>query len=428
MINNAVKISSEEIREPKLQARNETRGKDDTFLNLLVNKLEDKPETVRTEKNERVDAEETPENNKTSSKKEEPAQKKETKEMEMTRESLVSQVGYFIDKLKEFSLSPSKGKQVRNSGALKEKLIMEIGSFLEKVKDLNLFRISPREMSELRLHLNNILKLKDIKDKDLFRKLTLFFKGMKESILQPESQTKGLRLTVRNEAPNAPEKNKPWETDNSWLKNKKVEVVKNKPVMASKSLSRPEDSGNDHPLSRSTIQNRMFQSQVVESKLNKTLDGQTRLEDEIKARKVDMNELINRVADKIKITLNENKNEVVMNLKPEFLGKLSVKLEFKDNTVSGKFLVDNPYAEKVMKDGLAQLKVAFQNMGLEVAGFDVNMGHQFGAMARQDGTGRIDHVTSLTAGSGEEIRTEEALPDRSYDENNWIARNINITI
>ncbi len=116
-----------------------------------------------------------------------------------------------------------------------------------------------------------------------------------------------------------------------------------------------------------------------------------------------------------------------MNLKPEFLGRISIKLIFKDNSLSGKFVVDNIYAEKIFKDSLIQLKVNLENLGLEVQDFDVALNDR--------GNLDLDHFSEFQNANAKNralnLENESELMPlivENYDSLGWIAQNVDMVI
>lgn len=68
------------------------------------------------------------------------------------------------------------------------------------------------------------------------------------------------------------------------------------------------------------------------------------------------------------------RSRIEIQLKPENLGKVSLKLEMVDGMLNGKIAVQNPRVQQVIQENLAQLKETLEQQGLTVGGFIVNTG------------------------------------------------------
>lgn len=398
------------------------RPKDDTFLNLLAQKRGDLDRPAPSEK------EETPAGRE-SAEKAAPAQEtksagEEGRRAERTKERLVSDLAGLIDRLKELALLLKlKGSQKKGE-AVQEKLVLDIGAFFDRIKNLDIFKASSGDLKGIKANLKEQLKVKEFKDRDIFQKVMAFLKNLKQSLEQAADRTRAFRPMPTEMKPFSLESD-PARESRLIARNRKTEVLKIKSEAGEKGPSPSSDRPNGMPGLKNLLLQKLHASEAADNPLHRLTEN--RAEEEAQTRRVDSRELMNRITEKIRITLNENKSEVVMNLKPEFLGKLTVKLEFRENTIAGKFIVDNVYAEKAVKDGLAQLKVAFQNMGMEVSHFDVSLTGGQNPSARQADF----HASAGTDG----FRTEKTDPVSAgesvaqvYDRAGWIAQNVNITV
>jgi len=148
--------------------------------------------------------------------------------------------------------------------------------------------------------------------------------------------------------------------------------------------------------------------------------------------KKNIQEFISQITNKMKLYLAENKSEVVLHLKPEFLGDLKVELKLEDNKLSGKFIVDNFMSEKLIKDSISQLKVNLSNMGLEVQSFEVSVQHDrrnsdFSAIHEKINKNKIQKVLESDDNEiVEHINFNESEHINIYATLGWLAQNINI--
>ncbi|MBU5437706.1 flagellar hook-length control protein FliK [Tissierella sp. MSJ-40] len=103
-------------------------------------------------------------------------------------------------------------------------------------------------------------------------------------------------------------------------------------------------------------------------------DNDIKLEKE-ETHQVERREIFQQIVDKIKISLNEEKNEIKIKLKPEILGELVLKIEMEDGVVLAKALVDNYRTKELIETNLIQLKEGMKESGLEIKTFEVFVGN-----------------------------------------------------
>lgn len=82
----------------------------------------------------------------------------------------------------------------------------------------------------------------------------------------------------------------------------------------------------------------------------------------------------NQVSMKIKLMSGENKQEVEMNLKPDSLGKLSLKIVHERGEVLAKFTAENQQVKEILESNMQLLKDALENSGLAVQNLSVSVG------------------------------------------------------
>lgn len=85
-------------------------------------------------------------------------------------------------------------------------------------------------------------------------------------------------------------------------------------------------------------------------------------------------EIISQVVEKAKVILSDAKSEMIMDLKPDFLGKLSLKVVTEHGAVTAKFTAENQQVKAVLESNMQLLKDALEKQGLSVQGFSVSVG------------------------------------------------------
>lgn len=89
---------------------------------------------------------------------------------------------------------------------------------------------------------------------------------------------------------------------------------------------------------------------------------------------VDTKEIINQVLEKAKVILTPDKSEMVMDLKPDSLGKISLKVVTESGMVMAKFVAENQQVRQVLEANMQLLKDSLEKQGLNVQGFSVSVG------------------------------------------------------
>lgn len=120
--------------------------------------------------------------------------------------------------------------------------------------------------------------------------------------------------------------------------------------------------------------------------------------------KVEPKEVIRQIVDRAEFLVKGNKSSVVIELKPEFLGKVQIALSVQDGVVSARFTTDNNQVRHILEGGLGQLRTALESTGIKLERAEVNvdlgqsdMSQQFQQFQQskqwqeQNGTGQVQH-------------------------------------
>lgn len=87
-------------------------------------------------------------------------------------------------------------------------------------------------------------------------------------------------------------------------------------------------------------------------------------------------EILGRIVENARIILDGSKSEMVMQLKPESLGKLSLKVVAEHGIVTARFMVENMQVKQIIETNMQVLKDALEKQGLSVEGFSVSVGQE----------------------------------------------------
>lgn len=87
-------------------------------------------------------------------------------------------------------------------------------------------------------------------------------------------------------------------------------------------------------------------------------------------------DVINQVIEQAKVTLGHDKSEMVIDLKPDHLGKLSLKVVTEQGIVAAKFMAENQQVKEILESNMQLLKDSLQKQGISIEGVSVQVGNQ----------------------------------------------------
>lgn len=93
-----------------------------------------------------------------------------------------------------------------------------------------------------------------------------------------------------------------------------------------------------------------------------------------KLESIDMEKNIQEIAEKMRFSINNQKNLIKINLKPKSLGELTMEIELVKNVLTAKIMVDNEKTKQLIQDNLYQLKDEIKDTALEIKSFEVFVG------------------------------------------------------
>jgi len=123
-------------------------------------------------------------------------------------------------------------------------------------------------------------------------------------------------------------------------------------------------------------------------------------------------DIVKQIVDKMKLTLDDYKQELEIKLKPDLLGKLILKMELKDGIVNAKLLVDNYRTKELIESNIAQLKEQIKEIGVDIKTFEVYVG------ANHDFEGHQKEKLNYNLKSNKKMRVKDDLLEgvQAYDE------------
>lgn len=87
-------------------------------------------------------------------------------------------------------------------------------------------------------------------------------------------------------------------------------------------------------------------------------------------------EIINQIVKKAEIVLTDSQSEMRMQLEPENLGKLTLKVAVERGLITAKFTAESYEVKQVIESSFNELKDLLQEKGLEVQSFSVSVGQE----------------------------------------------------
>lgn len=99
---------------------------------------------------------------------------------------------------------------------------------------------------------------------------------------------------------------------------------------------------------------------------------------------VSAREIISQITGKAAVTLTQDRSEMVIELKPESLGRLSLKVVTENGIVMAKFVAENAQVQKLLESNMQMLKESLERQGIIVQSLNVSV-RQDGGQAQENG-------------------------------------------
>lgn len=141
-------------------------------------------------------------------------------------------------------------------------------------------------------------------------------------------------------------------------------------------------------------------------------------------------EVMNQVVENAKVILGQDKSEMVIQLKPDHLGKLELKVVTEQGIVAAKFIAENQKVKEIIETNMQLLKDSLEKQGISIDSVSVQVGQdkkgdyqQLNSYAgKSSGSAdRIKHGEGRQEGIGVTGNILETLPERlaqySYETN-----------
>ena len=324
---------------------------------------------------------------------------------------------------KQVHANRSSAKEIKNADALapdktaegkglKEKLIKDIFSFLEKNKEsVKSLHGNPKIFDRAELEKQSPKDLKDLLDR-LKTDVSMLFQakmviGQMHDAKPKDSATK---KDDSKKVETLAEKDQAFKVDNSGEKPKyfvnrdKVEVIDRR--TAKDSLEQSAKIQND------TLKGGSVKADDLQKKdgASLTRNDQTSFKDLLAKREIgpmdskgpihdvrETNKVFNDIVQHSKLMLQNKKQTMEIDLKPDHLGKITLKIEMVDNKLVAQIIAQNETTGDMLKQNMGNMSQSFKDAGLNLQSLNVDVGSgnkNFNQMMGDDVSG-IEKMLSL---------------------------------
>ncbi|MGE5613917.1 MAG: flagellar hook-length control protein FliK [Bacillota bacterium] len=122
-------------------------------------------------------------------------------------------------------------------------------------------------------------------------------------------------------------------------------------------------------------------------------------------------DIINQVIEKVKVVLTPEKSEIEMELKPDSLGRVSLKVSAENGLIVARFVADNQQVKQVLEANMQLLKNSLERQGINVQGLSVSVRQESdgypGSGSEPGENGRIVSAGKVYPGPGIESGMRE---------------------
>ncbi|NLJ71870.1 MAG: hypothetical protein GX333_02505 [Syntrophomonadaceae bacterium] len=95
---------------------------------------------------------------------------------------------------------------------------------------------------------------------------------------------------------------------------------------------------------------------------------------------VEVKEVIDQIVKKAELVLKQNVSEIRINLKPEFLGKMTIRIAVEQGLVTARFITENLQVKHLLESNLNTLRQSLESQGIKVERTEVNVQLNNGGM------------------------------------------------
>jgi flagellar hook-length control protein FliK len=128
------------------------------------------------------------------------------------------------------------------------------------------------------------------------------------------------------------------------------------------------------------LQNRNVNQQPIQLPFNELVEAKHNnasmesVKNQLNMTNINRENVMKQVVESAKVVLTDDKSEMVLQLKPDNLGKISLQIVTERGLMVAKFTAESQQVKEIIESNLAQLKDALESQGLNVKGFSVSVG------------------------------------------------------
>lgn len=132
--------------------------------------------------------------------------------------------------------------------------------------------------------------------------------------------------------------------------------------------------------------------------------------------------ILSQIVEKSKLILTRKRSQAEIQLKPEYLGKLQIRITLENGLVTARFLVENRQVGQLIQAHLHELKQGLQEQGVKFHQINVDVGG--GSLFSQQQTGGFAWNRQRGVLTGVETRQERYVEEKPGNVNQWIYASI----
>jgi len=143
---------------------------------------------------------------------------------------------------------------------------------------------------------------------------------------------------------------------------------------------------------------------------------------------IDVKNLIDQVVQKAELTVKANSSEMKIQLEPQLLGKLTIKIALEDGLLTARFTTDNHQVKHLLESNMSTLRQSLEAQGIKVEKTEVNVqldsggtfgGYQEGRQEMWQRPETPNYQNSSYAAGGYELTGEEDLIEPAFSQTDY---------
>jgi hypothetical protein len=171
---------------------------------------------------------------------------------------------------------------------------------------------------------------------------------------------------------------------------------------------------NSKPLPESDNRNLLF-AQHLDSRLNMESANRSALTNAAVTHEPEIfpNDLFDQMVKKFDVMVKQNLSEIRLQLHPEYLGKMVIKVVMEEGALIAKFYTENHQVKTLIENNLALLKQNFEAQGIKVDKTEVNV------QVNADSNNNQDARDQQQTGGGQNDNKDNYPPIIDWTQYNW---------